>query len=307
MAIELARGDRLARPIRLAVVVAAAALMIWTISGLLPYGAAWDAPTYLAAGERLNAGHELYALSPGDRPVAEAEKFGSPLLSPPLVAVVWRPLALLGDISMVYWWLACLAAIAVVIAIVIGRGTLVGVVALLALAIPLAWEMLAANMNGLILLGLVSTWLLHERGHDRAAGVLIGVMTVAKIWPGLVLFALPPRAVPGAVVGAGAAMLVGLAGAGLSNHLAYLSIGSGVGASPISLPGLTGIPWPVLAAAGLLGVLALRKRPRYAWVAAVATMVLASPVLYINHLALLLPAVLPWRRPDAAPSQDPAA
>jgi Glycosyltransferase family 87 len=302
--IDVARGGRLARPLRWALVVAAAGLMIWTISGLLPYGAAWDAPTYLAAGERLNAGHELYALSPGDRPVAEADKFGSPLLSPPLVAVVWRPLALLGDVSMVYWWLACVAAIAVVMSVVIGRGTLIAVVALLALAIPLGWELLAANMNGLILLGLAAAWLLHERGHDRAAGVLIGVMAVAKIWPGLVLFALPVRAIPGAVVGAGAALIVGLAGAGLSNHIAYLSVGSGVGASPLSLPGLTGIPWPVLAAAGLIGVLALRKRPRYAWALAVATMVLASPALYINHLALLLAAALPWLRP-VAPSPEP--
>jgi hypothetical protein len=190
--------------------------------------------------------------------------------------------------------------------VVIGRGTLVGAVALMALAVPLAWEMLAANMNSLILLGLASTWLLHERGHDRAAGVLIGVMTVAKLWPGLVLFALPIRAFPGAIAGAGAAMIVGVLGAGVPNHLAYLSVGSAVGASPLSLSGITGLPWPVLAAVGLLGVLALRKTPRHAWVVAVATMVLASPVLYINHLALLLPAVLPWTRPIAATSQDPS-
>jgi hypothetical protein len=297
MAVDMVRVGRLARPLRWVVALAAAGVMLWTISGLLPYGAAWDAPTYLAAGERLNAGHELYALGPGDRPVAEAEKFHSPLLSPPLVAVVWRPLALLGEISMVYWWLACLAAIAVVFSVVIGRGTVVGVVGLLVLATPLAWEMLAANMNGLILLGLASAWLLHERGHDRAAGVVIGVMTVAKLWPGLVLFALPIRAFPGAIVGAGAAAIVSVLGAGVSNHLAYLSVGSDVSPSPLSLPGITGIPWPVLAAAGLVGVLALRKRPRQAWVVAIVTMVLASPVLYINHLALLLPAVLVWKRP----------
>ncbi len=63
--------------------------------------AAWDAPTYLAAGERLNAGHNLYALVAGDRPVLlDPPYWIVPLLSPPPIAVLWRPLALLGSGSM---------------------------------------------------------------------------------------------------------------------------------------------------------------------------------------------------------------
>ena len=48
-----------------------------------------DARTYLAAGERLNAGHPLYALSPGDRPVAISPPWWTvPLVSPPFIAVL---------------------------------------------------------------------------------------------------------------------------------------------------------------------------------------------------------------------------
>src|SRR3954451_3473833 len=53
-----------------------------------------DATTYLAAGERLNAGHDLYKLGPGDRPVLEIPGlYSAPLLSPPPIAVMWRPIA----------------------------------------------------------------------------------------------------------------------------------------------------------------------------------------------------------------------
>ena len=63
-----------------------------------------DAWNYLAAGERLNAGHPLYALSAGRPTVPLAPPYWSvPLLAPPPIAVLWRPLALLGDASMVLW------------------------------------------------------------------------------------------------------------------------------------------------------------------------------------------------------------
>ncbi len=53
-----------------------------------------DANTYLAAGERLNDGHPLYALQPGDRPVLLVGEYPVPLFSPPPIAAIWRPLAI---------------------------------------------------------------------------------------------------------------------------------------------------------------------------------------------------------------------
>ncbi len=48
-----------------------------------------DAVTYLAAGERLNAGHPLYSLAAGDRRVAlEPTLSPAAILSPPPIAVI---------------------------------------------------------------------------------------------------------------------------------------------------------------------------------------------------------------------------
>src|SRR5688572_26142730 len=71
--------------------------------GLIP----GDAFTYLAAGERLNAGHILYGLSPGDRPIhVEPPYWTVPLVTPPIIGVVWRPpAAFIGEPAIGVWWL----------------------------------------------------------------------------------------------------------------------------------------------------------------------------------------------------------
>jgi hypothetical protein len=70
-----------------------------------------DANTYLAAAERLNAGHALYSLVPGDRVVAlEPQLSGSPLFSPPPIAVLWRPIAFVPA-GFVLWNLAAAVAV----------------------------------------------------------------------------------------------------------------------------------------------------------------------------------------------------
>ena len=70
-----------------------------------------DTWNYLAAGERLNAGHSIYAIVPGDRPTIIWPPGFAPLGSPPLVAVVWRPLALLPDTIVMWRWWAVSAAL----------------------------------------------------------------------------------------------------------------------------------------------------------------------------------------------------
>ena len=92
-----------------------------------------DSFTYLAAGERLNAGHPLYALSPGDRPVELHPPYWTvPLLSPPLVAVLARPFALLSDAGAYLWWACCLASIGLVVVGLLRARPVAGSVALLA-------------------------------------------------------------------------------------------------------------------------------------------------------------------------------
>ena len=54
---------------------------------------------YLAAGERLNVAHPLYALVGRPSGPHRAAYRTSPLLSPPPIAVFWRPLALIGGLA----------------------------------------------------------------------------------------------------------------------------------------------------------------------------------------------------------------
>ncbi|MGH2513320.1 MAG: hypothetical protein ACRDGQ_11595, partial [Candidatus Limnocylindrales bacterium] len=89
------------------------------LPGLLHPGALGSDPSnYSAAGLRLNAGHALYGpLLAGDRAVpGYPELYPAPLLSPPLVAVIWRPLALLpGEVAMTAWWAGGLIIVSLIV------------------------------------------------------------------------------------------------------------------------------------------------------------------------------------------------
>ena len=96
-------------PIALAVAALAVVAIVtsfWVSISDAPRIAA-DAYTYLAAGERLNAGNHLYELRPGDRWIWINPPFWTvPLLSPPLIGVLWRPLAALPSDSGLLLWQA---------------------------------------------------------------------------------------------------------------------------------------------------------------------------------------------------------
>ena len=84
--------------------IAVGAVIVWWISnGFL----AGDTVNYWLAGQRINVGHELYAVRPDDPavPGLDIRPFG--LYSPPLIAVPWRVLALVpGNGGMAIWWVA---------------------------------------------------------------------------------------------------------------------------------------------------------------------------------------------------------
>jgi len=83
-------------PVRL-LIVAWVAFWVILACGLF-LGA--DQITYQAAGERRNAGHALYALSAGDRHIAPDPPYWFvPILYPPLISVIWRPLAALAPVG----------------------------------------------------------------------------------------------------------------------------------------------------------------------------------------------------------------
>jgi hypothetical protein len=270
----------------------------------------WDAITYLAAGERLNAGHQLYALVPGDRWVWINPPFWTvPLLSPPPIAVLWRPLAALpNDWGLGLWWLTCAAAIIGVVIGLFRRLPLLTGAMLVALAPSLAWELGVANVNGLLLAGTVGVWLLARNRHNAWAGALIGLMFAIKLWP-IVLLSFfiargRGRAIGGFLISTAVVGTVSLLGAGLEAHIWYLGVAYGTPPSAFSLPGVLSalgldLPWISYAALifGLAEVWALRSRPELAYAVAVGTMILGSPVVNGNTYALLIACLAPFAWP----------
>ena len=293
-----------------------ATFLVYIQRGLYPA----DEITYIAAGERLNAGHELYALVPGDRDVALRPPFWTvPLLSPPFIAVVWRPLAALpGEAGIPIWWALTVGSILAAIVLLAMRRPMMTAAALIVLNVPLVYELAVGNVNGILLLLAVATWWALARGHDTAAGAIVALMAAFKLTPIVLGWYLVTqrrwRAV-GGLVGAGFALLVvSVAGAGLDAHIRYLEIvrqTNLLGSSDLSLAGVAralGVPPDVAMyvptaalVAGLAAMALLRSRPGVAWAIAIFTVVVGSPVVNINWYAFLLAALAPLAWPMERP------
>jgi hypothetical protein len=314
--------DRAQRILRLVVPAVALGMVvaiqrIYFNRGLIP----GDSFTYLAAGERLNAGHFLYALSPGDRPVGfEPPFFTVPLLSPPPIAVLFRPLAALpNEIGVYVWWIATILVLAAVIIWMLReRPILVGLGVLL-LSIPIVYQIGVGNLNGLIVAGIVGGWYLLTRRRDLAAGAVFALMTAFKVTPGIFLWWLITQrrwdAFKAFVVTGLVVLAVSVLGAGVQAHLEYLGIArqtAAAGTTYLSLAGAAryvGVPAEIAnvlpTAAIVIGVAAvwlLRARPGAAYVAAIITLIAGSPVVQITWFTILLGVLAPivWPMPSDA-------
>jgi Glycosyltransferase family 87 len=287
--------------------------------GLIP----GDAFTYLAAGERLNAGHALYALAPGDRPVGLSPPFWTvPLLSPPPIAVLFRPLALFSDAGAYIWWGICLTVIAISLLALLRRRPIAVGLAMVVLTIPLVYEIGVGNLNAVVVGGLLLTWRLLAARRDLAAGIALAGVTVLKLTPGIFAWWVISQRRWGVlrsfVIAGVVFALISLVGAGLSAHLDYLSIvgqTATTGTSNLSLAGLArtaGLPSDVAAVlpyialvVGLALIWLLRDRPAGSWAIAVGTMLAASPVVNINWFTLFLAALAPLAWPMPADAAEP--
>jgi len=86
-----------------AAIAVGAAIVWWISNGFL----AGDTVNYWLAGQRINAGHQLYAVRPDDPAVPGLDIRPYGLYSPPLIAVPWRVLAAAPGIDgMAVWWVA---------------------------------------------------------------------------------------------------------------------------------------------------------------------------------------------------------
>lgn len=278
-----------------------------------------DESNYLAAGERIAAGHDLYGLAPGDRPAAidNAPHWTVSLLSPPPIAVLWR-LLIAAPIPIVatIWWLGGLASATAVATFVLVRAGPVGLVATVLLAHGLAVTAWSGNVNAFLIGAFALVWIASRIGgrgliSPVMAGGLAAVAAVLKLTPVLLVWWLVCtrqwKAVGAAVVVGLVAVGVSVAVAGLDAHLRYLDIGrttADVGASSDSLTGLllaVGVP-PSLATAApyLAAVIALalifasRERPDVSYAISILGLVLASPLTRYESLSMCLPAFLPW-------------
>ena len=295
-------GDAVSRTAARAVLIGLT-VTVWIaaygVFGFRPTRDDGDAWNYLAAGERLNAGHPLYALQADDRPVVLVPPYWSvPLLSPPPIAVAWRVLAPLGDLAMVLWGLACLATTLVGQAVLLIRGNLRVALVATALAAPLAIQGLSGNVNGLLFGGLLAAWALRDR--PLPVGSIVATGVAIKLTPGLLAIWLVKarrwRALAVAI-GAGAAIgLVSLLGAGIDNHVDWLRSVPTSQPAPGSLATLFGVsPVIVLVVLGAIAILvAALADERWAFAAAVVATTLASPALYLGHLGLAAAALAPW-------------
>ena len=274
-----------------------------------------DGYTYLAAGERLNAGHNLYELGPGDRWIwINPPLWTVPLLSPPLIGVLWRPLAALpSESGLVLWQMLTIGTIiATTVALIVRLPVRASLLAI-ALSVPIGFEMDVANVNGLLLGGYVLTWWLFARRREWL-GVIVALMAAVKIAPVVLGWWLITqrrwRAVAWFLAGCAAFLVIGILGSSIETHFRYLSVAGqtiGGGNSDLSLTGLaTAIGIPASAAAllprvflvaGAVAIWLLRRRPDLAFVAAILTAIFGSPVVNFNTLALLMATLAPWAWP----------
>jgi hypothetical protein len=255
-----------------------------------------DANTYLAAGERLNDGHDLYRLRPGDRSVDIFEKlYAVPLVGPPMLAVLWRPLAAV-DAGFVIWVALCWGALLGAMAYLVIRVGLLAAIACVALCIPIGEQLAVANVSSLFPAMLIAAWRTLGTG---VSGVVIGFVATAKLAPIVLVNWLIGRRDWHGVVAASVTVVVlsgvTLIGAGLENVLAFRVAIADVKPSPFSVSSLTGIPYATYAVlvVGSVFTLATRRWSGVSFGIAVTTATIGTPALYVAALVPLLAVLSP--------------
>ena len=288
-----------------------------------------DVATYFAAGQRLLAGHEIYALSPGDRPVPIWPPFWTvPLVGPPTIAVLWAPLAALVPpiVSIYGWWLAAFLVTTAVFVWTVLRGHWLVALAGAALTFSTIITGLTGNMNGLLIGALCAMWFVSQRPQttrrDVAIGVVIALATALKFGPaifGLWLLAMGRWRAAAATAVAGAAIaLVTVIVAGPDIVPTYLRLAADTatgGVTPYSAGGILqslGLSHGIVVAAPLLVAvtcgalaLALRRHPAAAFSVVAAGVTFALPVVRFESLSFLLVALAPWTRAPRPPEPSP--
>lgn len=304
-------------PVLLTLAVALAASPVF-----YPKLAPTDAYVYMAAGERLNAGHKLYRISPGDRVIGSNPPYWDvPTLSPPLLGVLWRPLAVLGPTGMLLGWALAGVAFLSALAVVAMRARYLALAAVAILMAPVGIQLGLGNVNGFLALGLVCAWLWRDR--PALLGSVVALLAMIKVTPLVVILWMLAtrrlRALAWFVVACVVLLAVSVLGAGWDAHVEYLGVitrTSSVGTSDLSLAGIARmigvppdaarlLPWLALLL-GSAAIVYFRRQADIAFAVAVAMLVFGSPVVQAYWLALLVIALTPFgssreRRAEVGP------
>jgi hypothetical protein len=241
-----------------------------------------DVPAYYQAGARLNAGQELYVQEVG----ADEAAF---YRYPPLLAIAFRPLALLPYPTAAVLWEAALVAAFLLALHRLGLGYWTWIW-LGILAMPIVWSLTIGQAQVLVtaLLIVGAPWAVALAGHLKLLPFVVGLYWAGRRdWPrlgqflawviliGLVQLALEPR-----------------------GTLAYLTFPqlSQVGAPNVNWSpyGISPIAWAVFLVVGTAGVL-VAARTRWGWPAAFVFSVFASPRVVTYQFMTGLAGL---RRPD---------
>ena len=256
-----------------------------------------DALTYQAAGERLNAGHLLYALGPGDRPVLTLPGISSsPLLSPPPIAVLWR-LIVAVPFGFQLWVVACWVAVLTATFYLVFKTGLRGAVIATVLSPAIGEQLAACNVAAFFPGLLVLAW----RWRDRpGAGAIIGLMASIKLTPGtLGGWLVATRRWRGVATAAGTVAVIGVfsvLGSSVGAFADYVEVARTAGPSTSSLSGLTGVGWvsPAVLVVGTVAIMGLGRWPRIAFIVGVVLSVVGTPALYLSSWVPLIATLAPF-------------
>ncbi len=255
-----------------------------------------DVHAYYEAGARLNAGQSLYVQTADPN-------FNHYYFYPPLLAIAFRPLALLPYDTAALLWEAVIVAATV---LTVRRIGLRGPVLLVAcwLALPILWAIAIGQAQALVTLLL-------------AYGTPFGVALAAnlKVFPGLAAIYWVGRREwrrLGWFAGWMAALIglqLVLEPTGTIGYLTFLRADLVANVQNLSLYAISPVLWGVSVA--IMALIALRfANTRWGWPAAVVLSVFATPRLLSYQLSTLLAAFRPTeppRVPDPAAGDDAAA
>jgi alpha-1,2-mannosyltransferase len=286
-----------------------------------------DTINYILAGLRLNVGHPLYGYGPGDQHIKVFELGPDyPIYSPPLIAIIFRAVVLLPSNGMYIWWVAMDALELLAVGMLLRRAPLVVGICLIPLSIPVGMVMEVANVDCLVVFGMLFAWLWLRDGRDGRAALVIAAVASLKLTPVIFVWWLwvtgRRKAAAIAIAGGIVLALVAMLGSEPLVFLKFYQVTTANLDDPISWFGPVGIaralgaPEIVLAwlprvilVGGVAAIWLLRKRPGLSFAIAAAMMWLASPVAVLHTPALILVAFAPLAWPmarDATPVTDVA-